>query len=92
MRRYEDLAGVGEQHVAEELQEGALPVPPGPADARLTVCASTRSGRRLTSFRRLVLGCMDIYDSESRFILQHFSTSTRSAFLRNVTLVDIEKR
>ena len=31
-------------------------------------------------FRRLVLGCMDSYDSESRLIFEHFSKSTRSPF------------
>ena len=33
------------------------------------------------NFRRLVLGSMDSYDSEKRRILQHFSRSTRFAFL-----------
>ena len=33
------------------------------------------------NFERLVLGCMDSYDSESRRILQHFSRSTRLAYL-----------
>merc|ERR1719281_302131 len=33
------------------------------------------------NFERLVLGCMDSYDSESRLIFQHFSRSTRLAFL-----------
>ena len=33
----------------------------------------------ITNFRRLVLGCMDSYDSEQRRILQHFSKSTRFA-------------
>ena len=32
------------------------------------------------NFRRLVLGCMDSYDSEKRRIFQHFSKSTRFAF------------
>ena len=31
------------------------------------------------NFERLVLGCMDSYDSEKRCILQHFSKSTRFA-------------
>ena len=31
-------------------------------------------------FRRLVLGCMDSYDSDQRLILQGFSKSTRFAF------------
>ena len=30
-----------------------------------------------SNFRRLVLGCIDSYDSEQRRILQHFSRSTR---------------
>ena len=33
----------------------------------------------LTNFRRLVCGCMDSYDSEQSHILQHFSSSIRSA-------------
>ena len=33
------------------------------------------------NFRRLVLGCMDSYDSDQRLILQGFSRSTRLAFL-----------
>ena len=33
------------------------------------------------NFERLVLGCMDSYDSEKRRILQGFSRSTRFAFL-----------
>ena len=33
------------------------------------------------NFERLVLGCMDSYDSESRRIFQHFSRSTRLAYL-----------
>ena len=32
------------------------------------------------NFRRLVLFCMDSYDSESRRIFQHFSRSTRLAY------------
>ena len=35
----------------------------------------------LTNFRRLVLCCIDSYDSESRRIFQHFSRSTRLAYL-----------
>ena len=34
-----------------------------------------------SNFERLVLGCMDSYDSDQRLILQHFSRSTRFAFL-----------
>ena len=33
------------------------------------------------NFERLVLGCMDSYDSERRLIFQHFSRSTRLAYL-----------
>ena len=33
------------------------------------------------NFERLVLGCMDSYDSDQRLILQGFSRSTRLAFL-----------
>ena len=34
----------------------------------------------LANFGRLVLSCIDVSDSESRRIFQHFSKSTRSAF------------
>ena len=37
-------------------------------------------GEPMSNFRRLVLGCIDSYDSEQRRILQHFSRSTRFAF------------
>ena len=33
------------------------------------------------NFERLVLGCMDSYDSDQRLILQGFSRSTRFTFL-----------
>ena len=33
----------------------------------------------ITNFRRLVLGCMDSYDSDQRRIFLHFSQSTRCA-------------
>ena len=34
-----------------------------------------------SNFERLVLGCIDSYDSDQRLILLHFSRSTRFAFL-----------
>ena len=37
-------------------------------------------GTTVSNFRRLVLGCIDSYDSEQRRIFQHFSRSTRFAF------------
>ena len=37
--------------------------------------------RHLTNFGRSVLGCIEAYDSETRRIFQHFSKSTRCAFL-----------
>ena len=39
---------------------------------------------------RLVLGCMDSYDSERRRIFQHFSRSTRFTFLCTFG-VEVEK-
>ena len=36
----------------------------------------------ITNFRRLVLGCIDSYDSEKRRIFQDFSRSTRFLCLR----------
>ena len=36
--------------------------------------------QNLFNFRRLILGCIDTSDSESRRIFQDFSKSTRSAF------------
>ena len=35
-----------------------------------------------SNFERLVIGCIDASDSESRRIFQDFSKSTRSAFFR----------
>ena len=37
--------------------------------------------RHLTNFGRSVLGCIEAYDSENRRAFQHFSKSTRCAFL-----------
>ena len=34
-----------------------------------------------SNFERLVFGCIDSYDSDQRLIFQHFSRSTRFAFL-----------
>ena len=45
----------------------------------------------ITNFRRLVLGCMDSYDSEQRRILQHFSRSTRFASFCTVLISEILK-
>ena len=59
--------------------------PPGTAVGE-TVGASVGDGvgaledagaRQLGNFRRLVLGCIDSYDSEQRRIFLHFSRSTR---------------
>ena len=36
-------------------------------------------GEGMSNFKRLVLGCIDSYDSEQRRIFQHFSRSTRFA-------------
>ena len=36
-----------------------------------------------SNFRRLVLGCMDSYDSDQRLILQGFSKATRLALLHS---------
>ena len=46
----------------------------------LILCCLLHSIRHLTNFRRLVLCCIDSYDSESRRILQHFSKSTRFSY------------
>ena len=37
--------------------------------------------KSLSNIERLVLGCMDSYDSDQRLILQHFPRSKRFAFL-----------
>ena len=42
-------------------------------------------------FRRLVLGCMDSYDSESRLIFEHFSKSTISAFFCTAPVPEIRQ-
>ena len=39
-----------------------------------------------SNFERLVLGCIDSYDSNQILILQHFSRSTRFAFLRTAQI------
>ena len=53
--------------------------------ARVSSSAASVERRGLlqksANFRRLVLGCMDSYESEKRRILQGFSRSTRFAFL-----------
>ena len=48
---------------------------------RLTAYDGIDSIRHLTNFGRSVLGCIEAYDSETRRIFQHFSKSTRCAFL-----------
>ena len=68
---------------------------PGGVQRVLLLCASQleppprhslvyprRSGSThwMSNFRRLVLGCIDSYDSEQRRIFLHFSRSTRLAF------------
>ena len=44
------------------------------------------------NFERLVLICMDSYDSESRRILQHFSRSTRFAFLCTAQISNFQQK
>ena len=44
----------------------------------------------LPNFERLVLGCMDSYDSEKRRILQRFSRSTRFTYLRTAQISKIQ--
>ena len=39
----------------------------------------------LPNFERLVLGCMDSYDSESRRVFQHFSRSTVAPIGRKIS-------
>ena len=58
----------------------------GPASTR-SRCRRGRRRRRATSlanFARLVLGCIDVSDSESRRIFQLFHQSTRPAFFCTV--------
>ena len=43
----------------------------------------------MSNFRRLVLGCIDSYDSEQRRILQHFSRSTRFASFCTILISEI---
>ena len=50
-------------------------------DVRLATYDGLDSIRHLTNFGRSVLGCIEAYDSETRRIFQHFSKSTRCAFL-----------
>ena len=44
------------------------------------------------NFERLVLICMDSYDSENRRILQHFSRSTRFAFLCTAQISNFQQK
>ena len=53
---------------------------PAPAVAAMRAARPTARLPQSSNFRRLVLGCIDSYDSEQRRILQHFSKSTRFAF------------
>ena len=48
--------------------------------AELVVGTCTTTKKNSSNFNRLVLGCIDSYDSEQRRIFQHFSRSTRFAF------------
>ena len=43
-------------------------------------------------FERLVLVCIDSYDSEKRRILQHFSRSTRFAFLCTAQISNFQQK
>ena len=44
------------------------------------------------NFTMLVLGCIDSYDSEKRRILQHFSRSTRFAFLCTAQISNFQQK
>ena len=44
------------------------------------------------NFERLVLVCIDSYDSEKRRILQHFSRSTRFAFLCTAQISNFQQK
>ena len=44
------------------------------------------------NFERLVLICMDSYDSEKGRILQHFSRSTRFAFLCTAQISNFQQK
>ena len=46
----------------------------------------------LQIFESLVLGCMDIYDSEGRRIFQDFSRSTRSPLFSTAQIVKFQKK
>ena len=52
-----------------------------PMAVSLTGAGGPGSGVGWANFRGLVLGCIDASDSESWLIFQHFSRSTRFAFL-----------
>ena len=45
-----------------------------------------------SNFERLVLGCIDSYDSDQRLILQHFWRSTRFAFLCTAQTSKIQEK
>ena len=69
-----------------EVPEGSMYVNPDGAETRYLRAAEVITGSFVpdiifylffTNFRRLVLGCMDTSDSESRHIFQHFSRSAQ---------------
>ena len=47
---------------------------------------------QVSNFERLVLGCIDSYDSDQRLILQHFSRSTRFAFLCTAQISKVQQK
>ena len=69
--------GAGDHGARRSRQEGEAAFPP------------CRGARRRRAPRRLVLGCMDSYDSEQRRILQHFSQSTRFASFCTAAISEI---
>ena len=68
-----------------------LPHPDKPS----TVCTKDRielMNKSPQYFERLVLVCIDSYDSEKRRILQHFSRSTRFAFLCTAQISNFQQK
>ena len=45
-----------------------------------------------SNFERLVLGCIDSYDSDQRLILQHFSRSTRFSYFCTAQISKLTSR
>ena len=61
-------------------------------EAKVEDYVASNSTIQLSNFGDLLLGCIDSYDSEKRRILEHFSRSTRFAFLRTAQISNFQQK